>query len=268
MVEPLEYPYDLFFIAYDYSSDVTNMETYQNLLNTGFEVLVDECNELMKDELGMNLGNFGFINLYNPISISGISSFTVKYDANGGTGAPSSQTKQKYKAMALSSETPKRFGYIFLGWAENKNAVLPTYLSGSIYNKDGNVTLYAIWQKDCSIDLSDTRVKIANNSGTTTQKYKTELVLTAETFDMPQGTYIEWYYNGAKTGTISNQFSVTCTESCLVSVKAVDPYGNVLLDENGNEISDSEKINVNNGFFQRLIAFFRGLFMGHPVVYQ
>lgn len=268
-VNPFNYPYSLYFVAYDSYGNAETSGSYQELVNKAFEITVDECNYLMGNKLGINLGNFGFTKLFNPIFISDIvSTYTVKYDANGGTGNPSSQTKYKDKALVLSTKEPTRFGYEFLGWATSSTATIPEYLPGASYTGNDNITLYAVWEKDGSVVSYDATVKIANNTGSTTQNYRTELVLTVETTNMPEGAYVAWYYNGVKSDIYDKQCVVTCTENCLISVKMHDSNGNVLLDENGKEISDSEKINVNAGFFQRLIAFFRGLFFGNPIVYQ
>ena len=72
---------------------------------------------------------------------------TVKYDANGGTGAPSSQTKTYGYILTLSDTAPKREGYIFLGWSKSASATNPTYYAGSQFGEDENVTLYAVWEK-------------------------------------------------------------------------------------------------------------------------
>ncbi len=74
--------------------------------------------------------------------------FTIKYDANGGTGAPSSQTKNKGQTITLSSTAPTNGEDIFIGWycAYDGN----TYKSGNTFNVEANVTLYAVWGHDCS----------------------------------------------------------------------------------------------------------------------
>ncbi len=72
--------------------------------------------------------------------------YTVKYNANGGEGAPAAQTKTDGVDLKLSTVIPKRTGYIFEGWSEDKNAETPTYLAGSVYTKNKGVTLYAVWE--------------------------------------------------------------------------------------------------------------------------
>lgn len=71
--------------------------------------------------------------------------YTVSYNANGGTGAPSSQTKTYGVALTLSSTTPTRTNYNFLGWATSATGAVE-YQPGASYTKNGAVTLYAIWE--------------------------------------------------------------------------------------------------------------------------
>lgn len=75
-------------------------------------------------------------------------SYTVKYNANGGSGAPSSQTKWKDQTLTLSSTKPTRTGYTFAGWALSKtDADNGTwyYQAGGTCGKNENLTLYAVW---------------------------------------------------------------------------------------------------------------------------
>jgi len=53
--------------------------------------------------------------------------YTISYNANGGSGAPNSQTKTYNVTLTLSSDKPTRDGYEFLGWATSSNATSATY---------------------------------------------------------------------------------------------------------------------------------------------
>lgn len=75
-----------------------------------------------------------------------INTYTVTYNVNGGSGAPSSQTKTYGQALTLSSTKPTRPNYNFKGWSKNKNAVSADYTAGGSYYTDSNVTLYAVWE--------------------------------------------------------------------------------------------------------------------------
>lgn len=74
-------------------------------------------------------------------------SYTVSYDANGGTGAPSSQVKKHGETLKLRTEIPTRSGYDFLGWAESSTATSATYLAGATYSENAGITLYAVWRE-------------------------------------------------------------------------------------------------------------------------
>lgn len=79
------------------------------------------------------------------VSVPAVQSYTVYYDANGGTGAPSSQSKYKDQSLTISSTTPSRTGYLFQGWATSSNGGV-AYNSGSTYSANANITLYAVWK--------------------------------------------------------------------------------------------------------------------------
>jgi len=72
---------------------------------------------------------------------------TVSYDANGGTGAPTTQTKTYGKDLTLSKTEPARNGYIFQGWAISPDSNVVSYYSGSLYIPDKSITLYAVWKQ-------------------------------------------------------------------------------------------------------------------------
>ena len=72
---------------------------------------------------------------------------TVKYNANGGSGAPGNQTKVYGSTLTLSSTKPTRAGYTFLGWSTSSTATSATYAAGGSYTSNASATLYAVWQK-------------------------------------------------------------------------------------------------------------------------
>lgn len=77
--------------------------------------------------------------------------YTIKYNANGGSGAPSSQTKTHGTNLTLSSTKPTRTGYTFKGWAltqSEANSGDWYYQSGGTCGKNENLTLYATWEEN------------------------------------------------------------------------------------------------------------------------
>ena len=78
------------------------------------------------------------------------SSCLIKYDANGGTGAPAQQTKWYGENITLQAGKPTRTGYTFKGWATTQaraNAGTVDYSAGGTYsaNSTSNITLWAAW---------------------------------------------------------------------------------------------------------------------------
>ena len=88
--------------------------------------------------------------------------YTIKYNANGGTGAPSSQTKTHGTDLKLSSTKPTKasetdedgntISYTFKGWGTSASATTATYQAGGKYTADKSVTLYAVWTASTTIN--------------------------------------------------------------------------------------------------------------------
>lgn len=103
-------------------------------------------------------------------------SYTLSYDANGGSGAPSSQTGSNTQVspsytFTISNTIPVRSGYNFLKWNTSNDG------TGTDYNpnesitvtSDGTTTLYAIW-KIANI------LRIVNSAGTDLDMYTVYIV--------------------------------------------------------------------------------------------
>lgn len=80
------------------------------------------------------------------VTVPAWTSYTVQYNANGGTGAPSKQTKWKDQTLTLSNTKPTRTGYSFQGWATSSSATSATYSAGGSYTANSGATLYAVWK--------------------------------------------------------------------------------------------------------------------------
>lgn len=82
----------------------------------------------------------------------------ITYNANGGSGAPSSQTVSETGTSEMVTVTipvgePTKNGATFLGWSTSSTATEPEYLSGVSYVFPGSTsttsyTLYAVWYQD------------------------------------------------------------------------------------------------------------------------
>ncbi len=99
--------------------------------------------------------------------------YTVSYNANGGSGAPGSQSKTHGTALTLSSSRPTRSGYTFLGWATGSTATSAAYQPGGSFTTNANTTLYAVWKKGCeggghSYNYTTTKAPTTSATGTLT----------------------------------------------------------------------------------------------------
>lgn len=74
-----------------------------------------------------------------------LASYTITYNANGGSGAPQNQTRWYGETLWLSTTRPTRTGYTFLGWATSPSGGV-AYQPGAAFTGDYGMTLYAVWQ--------------------------------------------------------------------------------------------------------------------------
>jgi uncharacterized repeat protein (TIGR02543 family) len=79
-------------------------------------------------------------------SVSVSNPYTVKYNANGGNGAPADQKKVQGIDLTLSSTVPTRTGYTFNNWNTKQDGSGNSYAKGATYTTDfWSPTLYAQW---------------------------------------------------------------------------------------------------------------------------
>lgn len=76
--------------------------------------------------------------------------WTITYDANGGTGAPSRQTAYMWTEIVITSKKPTREGYQFLGWSLYRNATEAEYQPGQSISGWYDMILYAVWGEESS----------------------------------------------------------------------------------------------------------------------
>ena len=102
--------------------------------------------------------------------------YTVKYDLNGGTGVLQEQKKVYGEPLVLNGISPFKENYVFCGWAQSPNGPVE-YQPGSVYSKNDNITLYAVWKEsallgdvngDGTIDAADAVMIQRYDSGLTT----------------------------------------------------------------------------------------------------
>ena len=108
--------------------------------------------------------------------------YTVSYNANGGSGAPASQTKSYNVALTLSGTTPTRTGYTFLGWSTSSSATTATYSAGGSYTTNASATLYAVWQVITYTITYKPGSSGTGSQSTATKTYNVALTLKGATF--------------------------------------------------------------------------------------
>ena len=95
---------------------------------------------------GQGYANDANVTLY---AVWKANTWAVKYNANGGSGAPADQTKTYGQTLKLSTTKPVRTDYNFMGWATSKanaDKGTVTYAAGANYTANAAITLYAVWK--------------------------------------------------------------------------------------------------------------------------
>ena len=88
-----------------------------------------------------------------------INTYTVSFDANGGTNAPNPQKKTHGQNLILTVAIPTRPNHVFLGWATDSTSKSVAYAPGATYTAEEDVTLYAVWQeRNYDFSVSDLTV--------------------------------------------------------------------------------------------------------------
>lgn len=99
-----------------------------------------------------NNTSYGFYSFYQSMvssfTLSGDIKYSVTYDANNGSGAPSNQSKTHGTNLTLRSGKPTRTGYTFTGWNTKADGSGTSYAVGATYKTNADVTLYAQWKKN------------------------------------------------------------------------------------------------------------------------
>ncbi len=152
------------------------------------------------------------------ISIGAITQYSIKYNANGGTGAPSTQSKWHGEAIKLSSTKPTRTGYAFQGWGTSAADTTVDYNSEASYTANNAITLYAIWR-------ANTYTVTYNANGGTgapanqTKTYGTNLKLSTSTPTRTGYTFKGWATSA--NGAVSYQPGGTYTANNAITLYAV-----------------------------------------------
>lgn len=120
--------------------------------------------------------------------------YTVSYNANGGSGAPSSQTKQHDITLTLSSVKPTRSGYTFAGWGTSATDTGVKYSAGGQYTGNASITLYAIWT-----NVAKLTINYNANGGSGAPVSQTHLINTTSKISSAKPTRDKYVFLGWST---------------------------------------------------------------------
>lgn len=156
--------------------------------------------------------------------------YTVSYNANGGTGAPGAQTKTYGVTLALSGTRPTRTNYNFVGWGTSPSSTTAVYQPGSSYTNNSSITLYAIWS------LAYTRPRITSIQ---TDRCTSNGTLSEE------GTYALVKFNWATDKTVTGiDIEVLSTSIPAVSVSGSGTSGSVSQIIGNNSLSTESSYTI------------------------
>lgn len=142
-------------------------------------------------------------------TIPALAKYTVSYSANGGAGAPSSQTKYYGKTLTLSSTKPTKTGYTFSKWKASDNTL---YSAGGSYTKNEATTLTAQWTANkytLTYNAYGGTCSTASKSVTYGSTYGTLATPTRTGY-----AFAGWYTT--KTGNTQVTSSTTCTGNATI----------------------------------------------------
>ena len=173
-----------------YIKDVTPYYSYYTI--SGVTNMTSDGNGQYHYTLNQNSAN------YTMTIRTARAQYTVSYNANGGTGAPPSQTKYGGVNLTLSSTRPTRDGYTFQKWNTKADGTGTNYDPSTTYTANAALTLYAVWIASSStILLSQQSVE----AGESIYVYINKITSSA--------THTITYSIGSASGTIANKTSST-----------------------------------------------------------
>lgn len=154
--------------------------------------------------------------------------YTLNYDANGGTGAPSADSWSttdaaiRYHSFTVKNTIPTREGYVFKGW-KAKDGSDTIYTGGTLCSvsqqgndvvKNGNTwtrTLYAVWEEDAppqpTAPDNDTVKALLGENAVQIICTNTQIGHGSKTFGLIDGTFTVYQSNNRRCEVVINGFS-------------------------------------------------------------
>ena len=157
----------------------------------------------------------GTVTASGSISVANKTSYTIGYNANGGSGAPEAQTKWHDETLTLSSTKPTKSGYTFAGWGVSTTDTANNYDPGGSFTANQDFTLYAVWQKTITLSYNADGGTGAPSSQSATVYNAT----TSNTFTIPSTapTRAGYLFLGWSTSASATSASYTAGDSITLS---------------------------------------------------
>ena len=151
-------------------------------------------------------------------SIPALASYSITYNANGGSGAPGKQTKWYGKNITFSSTKPTRTGYSFQGSATSASGGV-SYAPGASYTGNGNLTLYAVWKAN-TYTVSYNANGGSGAPGNQTKTYGVNLTLSSVKPTRTNYNFKGWGTSAGST-TVAYAAGATYTENAAITLYAI-----------------------------------------------
>lgn len=112
--------------------------------------------------------------------IAWIKNYDLKYNANGGSSAPSAQKKEQNVNLTITNSKPSKTGYTFQNWNTEKDGSGTKYSAGGTYKKNSGDTLYAQWKINTyKLTVSSANATMGTVSGGGTYDYNKKVTIKA-----------------------------------------------------------------------------------------
>ncbi len=147
--------------------------------------------------------------------------FTVSFDANGGTGTMTSQSYTENEAQNLKANTFAKDGHHFVGWAASADG-RALYANGAVITLTTDITLYAVW--------SETQPEIA------------DFIPMAPTVESSGSLLFTSHYTASVSGKIYYgvmiKINTVTGKDYSITVSDTDVYGWILCGSDGSELQN------------------------------
>lgn len=163
-------------------------------------------------------GSFTLTAQWTPVN------YTITYNGNGISGAPTAQTKTHGIGLYLRPAMSTTY-YTFHGWNTNTASTGTNYGAGSWYTREGNITLYANWSP------KKYTVTYNSNGGTPTpatqyKVYGQTLYVTSTRPTRSGYTFTYWLSNDGYTFTPGSAYTANKARTLTAQWK----WGNVYIE--------------------------------------